>query len=98
LHGAATIAKDTAEIVLLTPDLMHLPYLIGMAGRLERRMNVSETMNTASGVACVSGVLVFGMGIGPAIALYTGGLLLNTSGALLPLLERTGPDRSNPGK
>ncbi len=98
LHGAATIAKDTAEIVLLTPDLMHLPYLIGMAGRLERRLNVSETMNTASGIACVSGVLVFGMGIGTAIALYTGGLLLNTSGAMLPLLEKEKPADIDPKK
>lgn len=87
LHGAATIAKDTAEIVLLNPDLLHLPYLIKMAGKLEQRMRTSEIMNNASGIACVSGILFLGMGIGGAITLFTGGLLVNTSGAMLPLLE-----------
>lgn len=91
LHGAATIAQDTADVVLMTPDLLHLPYLIKMSAELQKRMNNSERMNTASGIACVSGILLFGMGISGAIALYAGGLLVNISGAMLPLLEH--PDK-----
>jgi len=91
LHGAATIAQDTAEIVLMTPNLLHLPYLINMANELQQRMNQSEYLNNASGVACVLGIVVFGMGLGGAIALYASGLLVNISSAMIPLLSH--PDR-----
>ncbi len=86
LHGAATIAQDSAEIVLMTPDLLHLPYLINMSKELHRRMNQSEFLNMASGVTCVSGILFFGMGLSGAILLYSSGLLVNISNAMLPLL------------
>lgn len=86
LHGAATIAQDTADIVLITPDLLHLPYLLKMSGELHQRMNQSEVLNTVSGVACVSGVLVLGMGLSGAILLYSSGLLANIGNAMIPLL------------
>lgn len=86
LHGAATIAQDTAAVVLLTPDLLLLPRLIRMARDLARRMDFSEHMNTAFGVACVSGVLVLGMGVGGAILLYCGGQIGSLLNAMSPLL------------
>jgi len=95
LHGAATIAQDTAEIVLMTPDLLHLPYLISLARELHQQMDRSEWMNTASGVACVSGVLLLGMGLSGAIALYCGGLLVNISNAMLPLLTHPKKPQEN---
>ncbi|RKZ82774.1 MAG: hypothetical protein DRR19_20105, partial [Candidatus Parabeggiatoa sp. nov. 1] len=49
LHGAATIATDTAEIVLMKPDLSYLPYLLQIANDLNNRINTSTTLNTASG-------------------------------------------------
>ncbi len=87
LHGAATIAQDTAEIVLMTPDLLHLPDLIKISKELQQRMNYSELMNTSSGVLCVGGILVFGMGVSGAIALYSMGLGVNIFNAMLPLLK-----------
>ena len=87
LHGAATIAQDTADVVLMTPDLLHLPYLIKMSAELQKGMNRSELMNTVSGLICVSGIVIFGMGISGAIAMYALGLTANISGAMLPLLE-----------
>jgi len=93
LHGAATIAQDAAEIVLMTPELSHLPYLISLAKDLDRRMYRSEVLNVASGVACVSGVLLLGMPLGGAIVLFSGGLLLNLSNAMMPLfMQRQVPD------
>lgn len=86
LHGAATIAQDTADILLMTPDLLHLPYLLDMSSELHRRMNGSEFINNAFGFACVSGVLLLGMGTSGAILLYSGGLLTNLSNSMLPLL------------
>jgi Cu2+-exporting ATPase len=85
LHGAATIAQDTADILLMTPDLLHLPYLLKMSTELHQRMNGSEFINNAFGVACVSGVLLLGMGTSGAILLYSGGLLTNLSNSMLPL-------------
>lgn len=93
LHGAATIAQDTADIILMTPDLLHLPYLIRISGELHQHMNHSEWLNTASGIACVSGVLVLGMGLSGAILLYSGGLLANISNAMVPLLMH--PEKAN---
>lgn len=86
LHGAATIAQDTADILLMTPDLMHLPYLLSMSTELHQRMNNSEIINNVFGFACVSGVLLLGMGTSGAILLYSGGLLTNLSNSMLPLL------------
>lgn len=91
LHGAATIAQDTAEVVLMNPDMMHLPVLVGIARELAERLDKSEILNNASGVACVSGVLLFGMGLSGAILLYSGGLLVSLSNALIPLVKH--PER-----
>lgn len=60
--------------------------LIYLAEELHQRLNQSELLNNASGVTCVLGVLVLGMGVGGAILLYSGGLLVNISSAMLPLL------------
>ena len=89
LHGAATIAQDTADIVLMTPNLLHLPYLVTLSRELHQRMNYSEKMNIASGVTCISAVLLLGMGLSGAILLYSFGLLANLSNAMLPLLKYT---------
>ncbi len=93
LHGAATIAQDTADIVLMTPDLSHLPYLLSMSRELDQRMTLSEQLNMGSGVVCVSGVLLFGLGASGAMFLYAAGLLTNLGNALLPLLIH--PEKNN---
>ncbi|ESQ16734.1 MAG: heavy metal translocating P-type ATPase [Thiohalocapsa sp. PB-PSB1] len=95
LHGAATIAQDTAAILLLTPNLAHLPRLMRMGRQLARQMDLSENMNNVFGFACVCGVLFLGMGPSGAIVLYSGGLLSSLANSMSPLLtERraiTGP-------
>lgn len=85
LHGAATIAQDTADIVLMTPDLSHIPYLLTLAKELDQRMSLSERLNMGSGIACVSGIFLLGMGTGAAISLFSAGLFINLSNSLLPL-------------
>lgn len=93
LHGAATIAQDTAEIVLMTPDLLHLPYLIKISSELQQRMTQGQHLNTTTGIACVSGVMLLGMGLGSAITLYVGGIALNLFNAMLPLLSHPNPNK-----
>jgi len=87
LHGAATIATDTAEIILIKPDLAYLPYLLQMANDLNNRINSGTTINTASGISCVTGVLIFGMGISGAVFLYYGTLAINIANAMVPIMR-----------
>jgi len=87
LHGAATIAQDAAEILLMTPDLLHLPRLISMAQELDKSMSRGELMNNCSGIACVGSVFFLGMGLSGAILLYAGGFAISTGNALLPLFK-----------
>ncbi|MGB5734047.1 MAG: heavy metal translocating P-type ATPase, partial [Thiohalocapsa sp.] len=74
LHGAASIAQDTADILLMEPDLTLLPQLVRMARELDQRMTHSEVLNNVAGISCVTGVLFFGLGIGGAMVIYSGGI------------------------
>jgi Cu2+-exporting ATPase len=87
LHGAATIATDTAEIVLIKPDLAYLPYLLQMANDLNNRINSGTMLNTASSISCVTGVLIFGMGISGAVFLYYSTLGINIANAMVPIMR-----------
>ncbi len=85
LHGAATIAQDTADILLMTATLSHIPRLVTLSRDLRRRMRGSELMNYGFGFACIGGVLLLGMGVNGAILLYSGGLLTNLLNSMTPL-------------
>jgi Cu2+-exporting ATPase len=98
LQGAASIAQDVADIVLMTPDLLYLPYLIRMSNELNQRMNHSQILNNISGIGCVSGVFLLGMGMGGAVFLYTAGTLINVSNAMLPLLTHKGKAKNSDKK
>ena len=87
LHGAATIATDTAEIVLIKPDLAYLPYLLQMANDLNNRINSGTIINTASSITCVTGILIFGMGISGAVFLYYSTLGINIVNAMVPIMR-----------
>lgn len=87
LQGAATIAQDTADILLTNTDLLSIPYMLKISRELNTRMTNSEIMNHLSGAACVSGVIILGMGLSGAILLYSGGLLVNITNAMIPVLK-----------
>ena len=57
-----------------------------MSHDLNRRMNYSEYFNNASGVACVLGILLLGLGLNGAVLLNAAGIFINLGGAMLPLL------------
>lgn len=87
LHGAATIAQDTADILLINKNLLSIPYILKMSRELNNRMTNSEILNHLFGVTCVAGVIILGMGMGGAILLYSSGLLINISNAMIPVLK-----------
>lgn len=97
LHGAATIATDTAEIVLIKPDLAYLPYLKQMANDLNNRINSGTMLNTASAISCVTGILIFGMGVSGAVFLYYSTLGVNIANAMLPIMREKKAHSHFPG-
>lgn len=84
-RGAASIAQDTADILLMEPDLMLLPQLVRLGRELDQRMSYSEALNNAAGVICVTAVLLFGVGIGGAMLIYSSGIAASITNAMIPL-------------
>jgi len=93
LQGAASIAIDVADIVLIKPDLSSLLYLVTMSKELNQSLNRSMHLNTGSSIACVSGILFFGMGLSAAVLFYYSTLGLNVGNAMLPLLKEKMDDK-----
>ena len=87
LQSGAAIAQDAADIVLISPKLLHINYLLEVSADLNQRMDRSEFMNTLFSITCVTGILILGMGINGAMLLYSGGVLVSTANAMLPLLK-----------
>jgi len=87
LNGAATIAMDAAEIVLMKSDLSYLPYLFQTSDQLRSRIKNSTILNNISGFTCVTGVLLFGMGVNGSLLLFYTMLGVNMINAQLPLIK-----------
>ena len=58
-----------------------------MADDLNNRINSGTMINTASGISCVTGVLIFGMGISGAVFLYYSTLGVNIANAIVPIMR-----------
>lgn len=92
MHGASTLATDSAEIVLLDGGLARLPYLFELADALKNNLDLSLKLSVLPGAICMAGIVVFHLGIGGAMMLYsasTAGSLVN---AMLPLTKRKSRD------
>ena len=87
LKGASSIAMDTAEIVLLQPNLLLLSEILTMSHQLDRRMSNSMVINTGSGILCISSVLFLGLGFSGAMVLYYSSLSANIVNAMLPMAQ-----------
>ena len=83
---AAPIAESAAEVVLMTPDLHLVGAVLALADDNTRNFRRSAAISTASGVLCIGGVLVLGMGLGPAMMLYNAGVAASMVNATAPLV------------
>jgi heavy metal translocating P-type ATPase len=63
LRGAAAIATDAAQVVLLDEDLGRLREFLALARGLERNVSTSWKIIIVPNVACVAGALFFGFGV-----------------------------------
>lgn len=57
LSGAATIATDTAAIILMDGSLRQLPYLLHVAHQFENNLQRSIALTVLPGFICMGGVL-----------------------------------------
>ena len=90
--GAAgsDVALETADVALMADDLKHLPFAVGLSRHTRGiiRQNVFVSLGI---VAFLVPATIFGLGIGPAVAVHEGSTLLVVFNALRLLAYR---DRS----
>ena len=81
--GAAgsDVALETADVALMADDLRHLPFAVGLSRHTRGviRQNVFVSMGI---VAFLVPATIFGLGIGPAVAIHEGSTLLVVVNAL----------------
>jgi Cd2+/Zn2+-exporting ATPase len=87
--GAAgsDVALETADVALMADDLSHLPFAVGLSRRTRSviRQNVFVSLGV---VAILVPATIFGLGIGPAVAMHEGSTLLVVINALRLLAYR----------
>ncbi|MEN9395479.1 MAG: cadmium-translocating P-type ATPase [Pseudomonadota bacterium] len=87
--GAAgsDVALETADVALMADDLRHLPFAVGLSRRTRAiiRQNVYVSLGI---VAVLVPATIFGLGIGPAVAIHEGSTLLVVFNALRLLALR----------
>jgi heavy metal translocating P-type ATPase len=92
LHGASTLATDTAEVILMDESLNQLCRLFDVAREFNANMNLTLAAVFAPSILCVGGVLLFNLGFWHARLFNVIGLLTGVGVAMLPLLtDRTAP-------
>jgi len=87
LGGAAAIAKDTAQILLINEELKNLEFLFELGNELKSNLNTSLVMAVVPGVVVVSGVFLFHTGILAGIVVNNLAMLAGVGNAMRPLLN-----------
>ena len=87
LHGASTIATDTAQIILMDKSLTHLPYLFDLANNVDKNMKNNLAITIVPGIICIGGVYFLHFGIIAATLLYNAGLAMGVTNAMLPKIN-----------
>lgn len=87
--GAAgsDVALETADIALMADDLSHLPFAVGLSRKTRRIIRQNLWISLGMVVLLVPAT-IFGLGIGPAVALHEGSTLIVVFNALRLLAYR----------
>lgn len=93
--GAAgsDVALETADVALMADDLAHLPFAVGLS-RMTRGIIRQNVLVSLGVVAILIPATIFGLGIGPAVALHEGSTLLVVFNALRLLAYRDPADKA----
>jgi Cu2+-exporting ATPase len=87
LRGAATVATDAAQVVLMQESLRQLPYLFELADDMEHSLKAGYAAGMIPGVINVAGVFLLGWGFYPAIALNMASLVVSLGIAMYPMYK-----------
>ncbi len=87
LRGAASVAIDTAQVILMSQNLSHLLTLLKLAQKLDKNMTTNLWLTLIPGVVCVGGVYLVHLGVAAAQMLFYGGLGAGVANGMMPLLE-----------
>jgi Zn2+/Cd2+-exporting ATPase len=87
--GAAgsDVALETADVALMADELRHLPFAVGLS-RHTRAIILQNVFISLGVVALLVPATIFGLGIGPAVALHEGSTLIVVFNALRLLAWR----------
>ncbi|MCX7096623.1 MAG: heavy metal translocating P-type ATPase [Methylococcales bacterium] len=87
LASASSIAKDTAQILLMSGNLTNLEQLFELSFELDSNLNVSLMATVVPGLVIVSGVFFLHTGVVSAVILNNCGLFAGVSNSMLPLVK-----------
>ncbi|MCB0061357.1 MAG: heavy metal translocating P-type ATPase [Caldilineaceae bacterium] len=89
LRGGSTVAKDTAQVVLMDQGLSHLPFLFDLAQNCQRNLNTTFALILSFTTLGMGGAFFLNFGLVHTITLNLISLTLGTANAMHPLLQRT---------
>lgn len=90
LHGATTIAIDTAQIVLMDGNLAQLSQIFTLADAFAANMRVNFLAATVPCIVIIGGALFLGWGLLPSLILYQVSVPFALYNTVRPLLAQKG--------
>ncbi len=88
LCGAASVATDVAQVILMDGSLSHMCGLFDISKKLDTNLRQSLILGLGNGIICVGSALFLGLGIlGSLILVDTFSLGVGISHAMLPLKQ-----------
>ncbi|MGH9846872.1 MAG: HAD-IC family P-type ATPase, partial [Blastocatellia bacterium] len=87
LHGATTVAMDTAQIVLMDTTLKQLPLLFQLAEEMESNLKTTRNLAIVPNLGIWGGVFLFNLGILGATLIFEASLWAGIANAVRPLLK-----------
>ncbi len=91
IRGAATVATDTAQIILMDSTLNQLHTLFTLSHEFEANMHFGLMTTVVPGVAIVGGALLGVISYGASIGLFATGLIVGVVNATSPRFATLGP-------
>jgi len=87
LRGAATMATDTAQIILMDQSLGRVPDLFELANAVDSNMKKNLLATVIPGIICISGVYIFHFGVIAGEVVFFTGVGCGILNAMLPMIK-----------
>lgn len=95
LTGASAIAKDTAQILLMSGNLVNLEQLFELGKDFDANLNISLMTAVVPGTLVVGGVFILHAGIVSAIVVNNFGLVAGVGNSMRPLLKHQNENKDD---